>query len=568
MSTETSPSPGARPGAAGPPRILALWCPDWPVVAAAAAAGTPAHRPAAVFAANRVVACSAAARSAGVGRGMRRRQAQSRCPELAVFPDDPGRDARLFESVAAAVEELVVGVDVVRPGLVAVPVSGASGYFGGEERLVELLLDHVSSHAGVECQIGIADGLFAATLAAHRSTLVAPGASPGFLAPRDVAELDAAEPGTAGSDGAGPGRSDLVGLLRRLGLRTLGDFAALPERDVTARFGSAGLSAHRLARGRDERPPHRRSPPPESTVTESFDPPLDRIDVAAFLARTQAERFHTGLADRGLACTRLGIHATTENGEELVRVWRCAEPLSPAGVADRVRWQFEGWLRAEEGTRPTAGIVELRLVPEEVVRGHALQLGLWPGGGSGAEHTPEADRAGRALVHVQGLLGPEGVGTPVVEGGRGPAERVRLVPWGERRTPADGHDAPWPGRLPAPSPATVYERPPSASVTGVDGDEVDLTDRNELTRPPHRVAVGGGIPRRVLGWAGPWVVQARWWAPDGAGTHARIQVVLDTGTGTGTDTRPDVRDGDAAEALLLRWSAEPDPHWTVEGSYD
>ncbi|WP_456153875.1 Y-family DNA polymerase, partial [Saccharomonospora iraqiensis] len=144
-------------------------------------------------------------RSAGVGRGMRRRQAQSRCPELAVFTDDPGRDARLFESVAAAVEELVVGVDVVRPGLVAVPASGASGYFGGEERLVELLLDHVSSHAGVECQIGIADGLFAATLAAHRSTLVEPGAAPGFLAPLDVAELDAAEldaarPGTAGPD--------------------------------------------------------------------------------------------------------------------------------------------------------------------------------------------------------------------------------------------------------------------------------------------------------------------------------------------------------------------------------
>ncbi len=43
----------------------------------------------------------------------------------------------------------------------------------------------------------------------------------------------------------------------------------------------------------------------------------------------------------------------------------------------------------------------------------------------------------------------------------------------------------------------------------------------------------------------------------------------DTGTGgTGTGTRSDVPDGDAAEALLLRWSAEPDPHWTVEGSYD
>ncbi|HPY26359.1 MAG TPA: hypothetical protein PLK19_18820, partial [Mycobacterium sp.] len=43
-------------------RVLALWCMDWPAVAAAAAAGLPATAPVAVTLANRVVACSAAAR--------------------------------------------------------------------------------------------------------------------------------------------------------------------------------------------------------------------------------------------------------------------------------------------------------------------------------------------------------------------------------------------------------------------------------------------------------------------------------------------------------------------------
>ncbi|MGW5748310.1 DNA polymerase Y family protein, partial [Amycolatopsis sp. NPDC003861] len=47
------------------PRLLVLWCPDWPVVAAGAAAETPLLAPAAVFSANRVVACSAAARRSG-----------------------------------------------------------------------------------------------------------------------------------------------------------------------------------------------------------------------------------------------------------------------------------------------------------------------------------------------------------------------------------------------------------------------------------------------------------------------------------------------------------------------
>src|SRR5690606_3220013 len=154
-----------------PARLVGVWCPDWPVTAACVAAGVPLHHPAAVFSANRVVACSAVARSNGVRRGMRRREAQASCPDLAVLAVDParavwavgaGRDARLFEPVAAAVEELVVGVGVVRPGVVAAPADGALAYFGDEYRLMETLIDHVSAKAGVEVQIGIADGLFAA----------------------------------------------------------------------------------------------------------------------------------------------------------------------------------------------------------------------------------------------------------------------------------------------------------------------------------------------------------------------------------------------------------------------
>ena len=518
-------------------RILVLWCPDWPAVAAAMAAGVPAHLPAAVFAANRVTACSAVARSAGVRRGMRRRDAQSRCPELVVFGTDEGRDARLFEPVAAAVEELVVGVEVVRPGLVAVPVTGAAGYFGGELKLAELLVDQVSGRAGVECQIGVADGLFAATLAAHRSVLVEPGATVDFLSPLGIHELDQPD----------AGRAELVDLLRRLGLRTLGAFAALAERDVVSRFGSAGLLAHRLARGLSERPPYRRRPPPELAVTREIDPPLERVDAAAFLAKTLAEKFHAGLATHGLACTRLGIYALTENGEELSRVWRCAEPLTPQGIADRVRWQFEGWLRTDG---PTAGVSRLRLVPEETVEGRSLQLGLWRGGTPGHEDE-HADKANRALVRVQGLLGPESVFTAVLDGGRGPAERVRLVPWGDQRAAVSPPEMPWPQRLPRPSPATVFVEARPAQVLDSLGVDVEVLRRRQLTALPHAVALGGGEPRLVLEWAGPWHVDGRWGSSEGART--RIQVLLA---------------GEPEIAVLLTRTADRNPQWTVEGVYD
>jgi len=526
-------------------RMLVLWCPDWPVVAACSAAGVPADRPAAVFEANRVRACSATARCHGVRRGMRRRPAQSRCPEIAVLDWDQGRDARLFEPVVAAVEELVVGVEVVRPGVVAVPVSGAASYFGGETELVEPLVEHVSATTGVECQIGIADGLFAAQLAAHREMVVERGRTADFLAPLRIAELDQPD----------VDRAELVGLLRRLGLHTLGAFAALHERDVATRFGSAGRLAHRLSRGVDERPPDRRTPPPELTVVEEFDPALDRVDAAAFAARTAAEKFHNGLSERGLACTVLRIEALTEEAEHFTRTWRCGEPLTPHAVADRVRWQFEGWLHAAAGTTPTAGVRQLRLEPQETVGGASLQLGLWQAGPED-DHTPEADNASRSLVRVQGLLGPDAVCTTVFDGGRAPGERVRLVPWGEQRVAAESANAPWPGRLPAPSPATVFEQPPHACVTDSTDTELAMTARHRLTAAPYRVAVGKEPARWVRMWAGPWPVDARWWEPHGKGALARIQVVLSADTET------------SETALLLRWEAHRSPQWLVEGVYD
>ncbi|WP_233160634.1 DNA polymerase Y family protein [Actinophytocola xanthii] len=519
-----------------PHRMLVVWCPDWPVTAASAAAAHLPGRPVAVVTGNLVVAASALARAEGVRRGMRRREAQGRCPDLVVFPDDPDRDARLFEPVAAAVEELAVGVEIIRPGVVAVPARGPAGYFGGEEAAAERLIDQVAARTGAECQVGVADGLFAAILAAHRGLLVVPGGTPEFLAPLSIRELH--------RPAEGQDRAELVDLLRRLGIRTLGAFAELGERDVSARFGADAVLAHRLASGREERPPARRRPPPELTVTESLDPPVDRVDAAAFVARALAERLHSGLAAHGLACTRLGIHAATGAGEERERVWRCAEPLTPTGIADRVRWQLDGWLR---DTALSAGVTVLRLDPVEVIEGTTLQLDLWRG-----EGRAEADeRAGRAMVHVQGLLGPDGVVTAVLGGGRTPAERVRLVPWGDERTPAADPAAPWPGVLPSPSPATVPTTPLPAAVTDRAGRPVSVTARHELTEPPARVSLDGRPPRPVIAWAGPWSTDDRWWTTPGR--RARLQVLLEES------------EEDTAAALLLTLT---DEKWTVEGMYD
>jgi protein ImuB len=533
---------------------------DWPAVAAAAAAGLPPSAPVAVTLANRVIACSAAARAAGVRRGLRRRESQARCPQLHVVTADPGRDARFFEAVTAAVDDLVPRAEVLRPGLLVLPVRGAARYFGSEVAAAERLVDAVSA-AGAECQAGVADQLPTAVFAARAGRIVDPAGDAAFLAALSIREL-ATEPSLSGE-----GRADLADLLWRLGIRTVGQFASLSRTDVASRFGADAITAHRFARGEPERGPSGREPLPELDAEMRCDPPIDRVDAAAFAGRSLASRLHQTLMAAGVGCTRLAIHAVTANGEELQRVWRCAEPLTEDATADRVRWQLDGWLNKRVGRaggtsrfqgrakrpgdmsvqdRPTAPVTLLRLQPVEVVSAEAMQLPLW--GGLGEE---DRLRARRALVRVQGLLGPEAVQVAVLSGGRGPAERITFAPLGDELVPRADPRRPWPGQLPEPSPTVLLDDP--VELFDAQGNPVRVTRRGVFSTAPARL-VAAGRDGPLSWWAGPWPVDERWWDPEqaGAGRTARAQVLVDDRNGPG-------------QALLLCYRQR---RWYLEGSYE
>jgi len=119
--------------------MIAVWCPDWPVTTVRIEAGRPLETPIAVVTANRVVACSHAARTHGVRRGQRRREAQAACPQLVVLPRDEAAEARVFEPVVAALEAIAPGVEITRPGLAAIGVRGPTRYFGGETGVLHAL---------------------------------------------------------------------------------------------------------------------------------------------------------------------------------------------------------------------------------------------------------------------------------------------------------------------------------------------------------------------------------------------------------------------------------------------
>lgn len=518
-SWRTEPIASAGGGVVSATRMLVVRCADWPVVAA----GVPLRVPAAVFHANRVVATSPAARDDGVVRHQRRREAQSRCPSLLVLDHDPARDSRAFEPVVAALDAVTSRVEVGEPGTVAFPTRGPSRFFGGDEALAARTLEAVAGPVAgrAPVTVGVADGHFAASLAAlspgsdPATVVVAPGGSPAFLAPRSLATL---------------GRPDLVDVLRRLGLRTLGDLAALPQRDVLARFGNDGLAAWRAASGLEEAPRSLSDPPPELTVSVELDPPAETVAPAAFLARGLAEELHQRLWARGSACTRVVIGAETEHGEQIERVWRAEGALTAAAIADRLRWQLDGWLQGSVRHRPTAGISRLWLAPDEVVPAGGRQLGFW---GSDAA---TSDRASRAVARVQGLLGTGSVKVPEWRGSRDPATEVALVEAEAVDLTADrpgaGRDrvaGPWPGRMPAPAPARIHAMPLPAEVVDAGGGAISVTGRGDISAAPARLSVDGGPWCEVVAWAGPWPLEERWWDEASGRRRARTQLVTADG---------------------------------------
>lgn len=193
------------------------------------------------------------------------------CPALEA-PEGAAADGverlRRFGQVIDALSSVCPWVDAVRPGVCTLPIKGPARYFGTEEAVLDRVGEAVrgalqgaghreapgadgangangAAFGGPAFRLGVAEGVFAATLAAKAGVTVSPGETPRFLAPWPVDVL---------------GDPELADVLVRLGLSTLGRFAALPAPDVLARFGASGARCHRVARGLDGELPGYRMP--------------------------------------------------------------------------------------------------------------------------------------------------------------------------------------------------------------------------------------------------------------------------------------------------------------------
>lgn len=486
-------------------RVAALWFPDWPVQAAQLEAEDVLAEPIAIAEQHRVLACSRQARARGVRRGMRVRNAQAIAPELQIVAANQDRDGRMFVSLVASLDDVAASVEVLRPGLVVVDLAAAARFHGSEDKALEMLID-AASRRGIDVLAGAADEIATAVIAAREGQVVAEGASKSFVAQRPLKVLSA-EPALGVEE-------TTVATLSQLGITTMGQLAELSPSAVATRFGAAGMYIHRIARAQPDRRVAPELPGKDYAVGITAEEPIERVDAAAFAARALAAQLHTKLQKAGLQCLRLKVVAELDGGACVERVWHTKEALTEAGMADRVRWQLDGWLT----TGGAGAIVSLLLEPLELAAPDMVGQ-LWSSGATG-------EGARRVIERVQSQLGMDAVLQPVAASGRGVAERVTFVPYGE--VAAETPDV-FVGAIPAPLPALLSSGidHPTSQVQLLDGtgSAVVLNAEILLSGQPYEL-VWQKRRYRICAWAGPWPVDEGWWTAQPA-RLARMQVLAE-----------------------------------------
>ncbi len=273
----------------------------------------------------RLVAIDGTGFQAGLRVGQTLSDARALIPDLDSFDHDPVADAALAEAIAGwcdrytplvALEQPVDEIAGACAGLF-LDISGCAHLFGGEQAMLDDVVGRLRS-GGFLASAAIADTPGAAWAFArygdHR--VVAPGEHKAALLDLPLAGLRL--------------ENDLLDMLRKLGLRTVGCIASLPRAPLAARFGSTLLRRLDQALGREDEAISPRLPVPELTAERVFAEPIVLADDIERTATQLAANLRKGLDERQLGARELELKLFRVDGHVVSIRVRSASPVYTA----------------------------------------------------------------------------------------------------------------------------------------------------------------------------------------------------------------------------------------------
>ena len=290
---------------------------------------------------------SSPARHTGVKPGMTVSQAIGLCPTLRLIEPDPVHYDEQFANLLSALTEVSPVVEAAELGLAYVGVDGLQGIYGSAEKIIEAIRLAVRPSGRLAVRLGWGVGKFTAWVAASRAkpseAVVVPlGHERSFLASQPIAVL--------------PLDADMHHRLRRLGIRTLGALAALPEAAITAQFGATGKRLWQLAAGRVIEPVQGRVAPEPISAALSFFSPVGERELLVHALDQLIARALKHPRRIGWRVYALRVRAEIEGGGSWLTAHLFKDPTADAGrIAAPLRMRLE--------QSPPTGAVE-RLVLE------------------------------------------------------------------------------------------------------------------------------------------------------------------------------------------------------------
>lgn len=401
---------------------------------------------------------------------------------------------RTREQVAGAVMSLARDfsprIERHADGCVMLDVSGLGRLFGDAHGIAGEL-QRTAADRGLKIRIAIAPTQTAARLltlepSAGDGPMVVTGDVGPALAPLSLKTLEqhVGEP------------SRTFDALRRWGIRTAGEFAALPPDELAARFGQDGLAIHRLARGLDPRPLVADPGVPRFVQSMELEWPIEELEPLSFVLARLLDPLSIALDRAGKAGAAIRLDLRLVDRSTHSRVLPLPAPMRDPRVL-RTLLSLD-----LESHPPSAGIdvvtIEIDPAPSRVVQFSLLERA-----------TPAPETLATLTARLNALVGEDRCGSPVLLDSHRPdafhmapafaeasARQAEPRETGHRETFSEGR------------PPLILRRfrPPVA---------VRVT--NERGRPTQVAIDRRGMPGgRVEQFAGPWRSSGAWWQADGA----------------------------------------------------
>jgi protein ImuB len=418
----------------------------------------------------RVVELNDAALAAGVTPGQTPPQALARCRHVLIRHRSRPQEQAVTAAVTQCADAFSPYLECTAPGVFTLDLRGLAVLKGaGPEQLAAWAgrLRQALGALQLDARVGLGPTPNVARHAAQWADAIQiVGDARAFIAALPVAALQPS--------------SDVALILRKWGLRTVGELLALGQDALADRLGLEAFALFAAASDTALRP--LRLVRPEERFEESLDleQPLENLEPLLFLLRRFLEQLGRRMEATGFVAQTLHLRLRFESGEVLDRELRVPQPTRRVEVLFRM---LHTHLEAVRAASPVV-MVALRAEP---TRPRQQQFGLFE---AALRDPPQFQET---LARLTALLGADRVGSPVIEDSHR-ADAFTLVP-------PDFENAPVPplqAAPEAPTPLRRFRPPPPATV------ETGPTPRTV------RCSVAGGTIRLALG---PWRASGGWWEP-------------------------------------------------------